>query len=282
MTARKIATKSVSKPTKSNSNKKEVTPMKSTLPASQAAAPANPAPATAAPPTPLSLALPPPDANVPAPPADFVPTNGSEYNGVQPRKSEQVVLAAAISDVGKIPNYAAIEAVTAIPQAQLVQMLQLGSAWTSMHNKSSAWDAFCRTQEGVAWSGIRVMMTKVKPAFELAMAADPSLRTRLPGLTALLGAQKAIAQRGVSTKEMNKKAVAEGKAPVHGKVGKSRKRSAEKAALAGTTAAPPPTVAAPVVASPAAPSSGEAAAPAAQAVVTPNPAVASTPIVASK
>jgi hypothetical protein len=272
MTTRKIATESVSKSTKSNSNKKEVTPMKPTLPA-QAAPPANPAPATAAPPTPLSLALPPPDANVPAPPADFIPPSGPEYNGVQPRKSEQAVLSAAISDIAKIPNYAAIEAVTAISQTQLVQMLQLGSAWTSMHNRSSAWDIFCRTQEGVAWTGIRVMMTKVKPAFELVTAADPSLRTQLPGLTALLGAQKAIAQRGVSTKAMNKKAIAEGKAPVHGKVGKSRKRSAEKAALAETTAAPPATIATPV-AVPAAPSSGVVA-PAGQAVVAPGPVVAS-------
>jgi len=46
-----------------------------------------------------------------------------------------------------------------------------------------------------------------------------------------------IAQRSVATKEANKKAIAEGKPPLHGVVGKQRKKTAKNVAYA---AQPPP------------------------------------------
>ena len=78
--------------------------------------------------------------------------------------------------------------------------------------------------------------------------------SRYPGLASLLGAKKAIAKKAAVTRRLNKKAVAEGKAPIHGRVGKKRQRAAEKAAAAlssGATAAHGPTTEAPAEVSPA-------------------------------
>jgi hypothetical protein len=44
-----------------------------------------------------------------------------------------------------------------------------------------------------------------------------------------------IALKGVATRRANEKAVAEGRAPLHGTVGKRRKRAARNAAYAAAT-----------------------------------------------
>jgi len=84
------------------------------------------------------------------------------------------------------------------------------------------------------------MMDRLKPAWDLAVMADPDLATQYPGLASLLGAKKAIADKAASTRRANKKAIAEGKAPLHGAVGKQRKNAAKNAAYLATTSSAPP------------------------------------------
>jgi hypothetical protein len=64
------------------------------------------------------------------------------------------------------------------------------------------------------------------------LTSNPDIKQEYPGLDALLGAAKAIAAKGVATRRLNKAAEAEGKAPLHGQVGKARKKSAKNAAYA--------------------------------------------------
>jgi hypothetical protein len=226
------------------------------VPAASAAEPAAPVPNASL----ISFASPPPISAVPVPPSGYLAAATSQFRGVLPFQAEQASLAAAIKDLGRIPNYALF--VGAPPLAQLIQILTLASEWTDMRNASFKWDQYAATEEGNLWTNARPLMDEFRNAFVQVQKADPTLAAQLPGLTTFLGVRTAIALKAASTKRANKKAEADGKPAQHGQVGKKRKRAAEKAALvaaeASASSAPAPaqasapTTPAPVVA-PAAP-----------------------------
>jgi hypothetical protein len=226
-----------------------------------------------------SIDPPPADAKIPVPPATAVPTNGSDYRGVQPKVTEQAALSAALADLQKFSSYTQLLGGAAPPIAHVIVLLTLGVEWTGMRNATDAWDTYCRTQEGLVWAQIRLMMDRLKPAWDLAVGADATLITQFPGLASFLGAKKAIAQKAVSTRAANKKAIAEGKPPLHGAVGRERKRAAKNAAYAASTSTPPAQPA-PAAAS-ASPSEPAPVAVAAAGGASPLPAVTPTPAVTS-
>ena len=180
---------------------------------------------------------PPPGANIPAVPSNFIPNSGTTYRGITPTKAELVALPLAVNDLAKFTSYAQVIGTTAPPYAEVLQCFEVSNEWSSMRTSSSAWDAYCQSQEGICWTTMRATMDRLQPAFMLAATTDPSLLTKMAGLATLLGVKKAIAQKGVATKRANKKAIAEGKAPVHGLIGKQRKKAADKAIVASATPA---------------------------------------------
>jgi hypothetical protein len=100
-----------------------------------------------------------------------------------------------------------------------------------MSRATKDWEKYCHTQEGMAWLIIRSMMDRLRPAYDLAVIGDESIKSTMPGLATLLGAKKAIAQKAVSTRRANRLAIANGEAPTHGAVGKKRVKSAQKSLL---------------------------------------------------
>lgn len=197
-----------------------------------AAAPATPA---------VSVSPPPAGASIPAPPTTYAPATPGEFKNVVPRQSELAALPQAIKDLGAFSDYAQILGAVAPPQAQVVQSFQIGGQWLTMRQATSNWDGYCVLQEGYAWQTIRAQIALLGPAFALATQADATLVTKYPGLAALLGAKKSIAQKGASTRRLNKEAQAKGELPTHGVVGKKRLRKAQKAALASGAQASPAT-----------------------------------------
>jgi hypothetical protein len=182
----------------------------------------------------ISFPSPPPLSAVLAPPAGYIAATTPQFRGVLPLQAEQTSLEAAITDLGRIPNYALF--VGAPPLAVFVEMLTLAGQWTDVRNASFKFDQYASTQEGNVWTKARPMMDDFRTSFVQAQKADPTLAAQLPGLTTFLGVRSAVAQKGASTKRLNKKAEAEGKRPVHGQVGKTRKRAAANAALAAADA----------------------------------------------
>jgi hypothetical protein len=219
--------------------------------------------------------LPPPPAPDPrfVPPAGFVPDNTMDFRGVLPRTSELVALPIALGDLSKFADYTEVMGSKAPSIDQVQESFAVTNQWSSARTTADAWDKYARTQEGVAWSLLRAILARMGPAFQLAVESDPSLAATYPGLTTLLGAKKAIAHKGVATKKANKKNVAEGKAPTHGKVGKKATKAAQKAALvaqeAAETAANGVQAAAPVTQQNGATSASAAAGPAPTASVAP-------------
>ena len=204
------------------------------------------------------LTPPPAGASIPPVPSSFVPENGTNFRGVAPKKAELIALPLAVADLQKFTNYASVVGSTAPPYEEILATFGVTNQWSSMRTAASAWDIYSQVQEGICWTAMRPSMESLKSAFELAVSRDPSLLTRFAGLSSLLGAKASIAKRAAATKRLNKKAVAEGKAPTHGAVGKRRLKATNKAIVASAsekqTPAPvttAPVVAAPVVAAPA-------------------------------
>jgi hypothetical protein len=238
-----------------------------------AAAPAPSTPVAASAPAPATppedaktfIAPPPADAKIPSVPDGFEPTTGASYRGIQPRTAELVALPLALRDLQRFANYSSVIGATAPPLAEVENTFDVTSQWSTMRKASSAWDAYCRDQEGIAWRSMRAMMGRLKPAFDLATKTNPSIGTSYAGLGALLDAKTVSAQKAAATKKKNKQSIAEGKEPTHGEVGKTRQKAAAKAALAALAAPVKaemgPGVAAPVQGVAAAPVQGVAAAP---------------------
>jgi hypothetical protein len=202
-----------------------------------------------------SVGPPPAGANIPIPPTGFTPATPGEFRSVVPRKPELAAMPQALIDLAKFTDFDKLFGGVGLAQAETMQCLLMGSLWSTMRASTSQWDAYSVLQEGYAWRAIRAALLRLEQAFLLAAQANPALATTYPGLAALLGARKSIAQKGAATRRLNKAAKAKGEPEIHGLVGKQRQRKAEKAALAqggpATQAAPAAVVVAPPAAGPA-------------------------------
>ena len=197
-----------------------------------------------------SVDPPPANANIPATPSGFTPATPGEFRGVVPRQAELAAMPQALTDMSKFSNFDPLFSGVGLTQTGVSQCLLMGSLWSTMRIATTEWDQYCVLQEGYAWRAIRATLLRLEQAFMLAAQANPQLVALYPGLSSLLGAKKVAAQKGASTRRLNKTAVANGEPANHGAVGKQRRRKAEKAALAkGAPATPVATapVAAPVV-----------------------------------
>jgi hypothetical protein len=216
-------------------------PTATAAPGGQAAPPATSAPA-AQPASPgggnLYLAPPPANALIPQPPKDFVPDAETSYRGLSPSSSELIALPRAVSNLQGFSDYAQIIGATAPPYEEVLQFFEVVSQWSAMRTASSAWDAYCREQEGMGWATMRALMDRLRPAFLLAARTNPSVLKKYSGLAMFLGARAASASKAVATRKANKERKAKGEPPTHGKAGKAKQRAAAKAALAAQLQAP--------------------------------------------
>ncbi len=216
-------------------------------PAATAATGAQPAPAAPV----VFVSGPPSNVNIPT--VEYAPASPGEFKTVVPRTQELTALSQALKDLAAFTSYQQTLGTSAPAYAEVVQAFTVGAQWTSMRTLASSWDGYCVVQQGLAWRAIRQLMAQLVPVFALAVTANPKLLTQYPGLASLLGAKKAIAQKGASTKQANKKAKAEGKPETHGAVGKRNQRRYEKelAAQAQAAAQAPASPVQPVVPQPA-------------------------------
>jgi len=187
----------------------------------------------------IFVKLPPADANIPVPQKGFVPTNGAEYRAVLPRKAETAVMADAVSEVQRFPEFSQVFGRTVPSQSAATQVLTAAEQWSTMRNASTNWDLYCRTQEGLAWKAARTLLTSMKGAFALASNVDDTLATQNPALVELFGVRGTIAQRAATTRKANRLAKLQGETPTHGK---ALKKAAKIAKLVATENAKAPSV----------------------------------------
>jgi hypothetical protein len=164
-------------------------------------------------------------------------------------------LSQAIIDVSRFTDFDAVMGSTAPARADVLQALTTASSWTSQYQATLAWLRYVGLMQGLSWQVIRTQEQCLRPAFALAAKRNPALGEKYSGFAKLLFAQSKAAQQAVATKMANKKDIADGKPPSHGKVGKRATRAAQKAALLAQQAAAKATPAAPTPAA-AAPANG--------------------------
>jgi hypothetical protein len=234
----------------SHSKKSQVTKPKSdTKPAVhvETAAPAA-VEATTAPPAPTAgsaifVTLPSKTMKIPATPQGFIPTNGADYLGILPRKSEIAVLATAVKELRAFTEYGQVFGRIVPPATTVAQVFTAAEQWSTTCNRLTQLNAYCRTQQGLSWRSTRALLVTMKAAFNLAVAADPSIATQNPGLTALFSVAKASARIAADHRKVNEQAKAEGKLPTHGKANKKAAKLAAAVAKANATASPTAVVA---------------------------------------
>jgi hypothetical protein len=145
----------------------------------------------------------PPQVAIPPVPAGFVPVPLASLRGFRPMATEVKAVSAAVTELQGMTDYGAIFGITAPPVDQVIQLLQVAEQWTELLAASSAWEAYVKSEEGVAWKDALQVVEKLKTPFQLATTANPALSARLPELAKLLGASKAAAKKGSSTKSKN-------------------------------------------------------------------------------
>ncbi len=165
------------------------------------------------------LVFPPADANIPSPPAGFVPTNGSDYFGLLPKRTQRLAIIDAVAEIRQSPELADILGRTAPSVEEIANVFDAAAQWSTMRAQASQWDLYCRTHEGIAWTRARAMMARVKPVFNMAVKTDQHVGFVFVGLRRLLNAASDIAHRAVATKKEKKRKKAEEEAAAKGTEG---------------------------------------------------------------
>jgi hypothetical protein len=228
-----------------NKKSKVTKPKSDTKPAVHASIAANDGSTVATPVTPTGESLifvkpPPSTLKVPSPPRGFIAASTAEYRGLLPRKSEVAVLSEAVNELLAFTDYTQIFGRLAPPAATVAQILDAAGQWSALCGESNTFNAFCRSKQGLAWKGTRTVLTTMKAAFSLAVAADPSIATNNPNLVTLFGIAKSSAQRGADVRKANEQDEAAGKVPTHGKANQQVARAAATLAKANAHATPAP------------------------------------------
>jgi hypothetical protein len=201
---------------------------------------------------PIVVKPPPADANIPSVPEGAEPTNGTDYRGIVPKKSELAVLGDVVTELENSTEFSALFGRTMPSVAYIIQVFTAANQWSVMRNKTDAWDLFARTQEGLTWLTARGLMTRMKPVFEATASANADVAIQFPSLGLLLGAAKVIAKRGATTRKGNAKSKANGETPGKGAVAKEVREAARVVADHAAPAAAQETVGTGTVAAPAA------------------------------
>jgi len=199
--------------------------------------------ATAAPvaaPAAPNLVNPPPDADIPVRPAGFTPPDPHEFMGYHPTAKEAGAATSVIRDLATNDDYVATFGSAVPSPATLSTALQLGVEWLAMHEATESWDVYARAQNNLAWKGALMLLDQLKPTFLNALAANPALALKYPGLTQMFDAAKLVAKKSVATRTRNAKA-------------KAAAATAATAAASAAQAAPAAPAAVPTVSTAAAP-----------------------------
>jgi len=148
----------------------------------------------------------PPSVTVPAAPVGFVPVSAIDLRGYRPMQSELASVPDSVAELNNFPNWSLVFGMTAPPAAQIAQRLQVAAQWTALLAQSNDWMTYVKSQEGMAWKDALESIEALKLPFQLATTANPSMLGQYPSLARLLGAQKVVAKRAVSTKAKKTKA----------------------------------------------------------------------------
>lgn len=170
----------------------------------------------------------PPSATCPSPPAGFIAPNSRHYRGFHPTTSELRAASLAIADLGRLGNLTALLGPAAPSSTAVAAALDLALKWRAAREASSAWDAYVRAQDGMAWKDALTLVDQLKPLFHIAAARSRDVANRYPGIAELCDAANLVAKRSLATRQK-----------------RAKEKAAEAAQAEATAPAPAPAAHAP-------------------------------------
>jgi hypothetical protein len=82
-------------------------------------------------------------------------------------------------------------------------------AWRALRNASEAWAEYVRTCDLTAWQRVMTLLSDVWARYDAAVALDPTLVHKMPGLASFDRAQRAPSRAAAAARKRNRKAKAE-------------------------------------------------------------------------
>jgi hypothetical protein len=178
------------------------------------------------------VAPPPAGTTVPPVPQGFEPAKNNAFRGAFPKTAEQDVMADVVKELERFGDYAETFGKTAPPLATVLQTFDGATQWASLRKKADAFSDYCLTQTGKSWKHVRKYLASMGPAFQLAVAGDPTVGARYPALVQFFASKKQSAQKAADARRLNVQSTARGEMAFAGEAGKRRERVAAKKALA--------------------------------------------------
>ena len=185
----------------------------------------------------LTVRRPPAGSTVPSPPGGWNPDVTIDVRGYRPHKAELALMPAAVGDLRRFDEFEQVFGKIAPPIASVLEQFGAANEWSMASGAAGNWRDYVAGEEAIAWSDVQILMARMKPAFELAITADPSIAERFPALKRLLEVRRGPARRAAANRNGNAQDEAEGRQPSHGKKAARRKRVLKAAAALAATPA---------------------------------------------
>jgi hypothetical protein len=153
-------------------------------------------------PTPVPAVLGPPAGLItPSPRVGYVPPPVSEIAGFRPSAHVLAAAPTAMANLTSFVDYTALLGSAAPPAASVASAISVALAWRTERAPAQAWDRYVRAQYGLACKAALTLLDELKPLFLAAAAKDPSLALKYQGLAEIFEAPKVAANKSVATKK---------------------------------------------------------------------------------
>ena len=151
---------------------------------------------------------------IPKPPTDWKPTKIGRGKGARARSTQTSNAAVAGKELGSSATYAADFGPHAPSQARLAHLIVGASAWRGQWVSSKRWTGYAAEQNADWWDAALEGASLFQPAFDYAVARDPSIVERYPSTTQFMQAASVISKRAATVRKANggKKGTAKGAA----------------------------------------------------------------------
>jgi hypothetical protein len=126
-----------------------------------------------------------------------------EYHGYQPSRLELSAAGKAVADLARFVDYRSMLGVAAPDPVRLATLLKNAIGWRTLLEELTAFTAYAKAGDGMAWAQAGKELAELKPLFARAVAAKPTLTEMYPALRDLFDAPRAAGKRSVVTRKAN-------------------------------------------------------------------------------
>jgi hypothetical protein len=137
------------------------------------------------------------------PPTDWKPAKVGRGNGARPKGGQAANAATAGQELTTSTTYVEDFGSKAPSQTQLAHLMAGAGAWRGQWVASKRYTAYSAEQNATWWEATLDAADLLQPAFDYAVARDPSVADRYPGLTQFMQALSGIAKRAARTRKAN-------------------------------------------------------------------------------